>query len=194
MTYYIHPTATVDKGAFIGDGTKIWHYCHVYGHVIIGKNCVLGQNVMVQDDVAIGNNVKIQNNVSVYTGVRLYDDVFVGPSVVFTNVKNPRSIKVNHNFLRTLVMQGASIGANATIVCGVSLGTFCFVGAGSVVTKAVPAYGIVYGNPARLHGYMCECGEKLVFVDAFGPKVATCPKCYAAFKLNGDIVTKVKDD
>ena len=174
----IHPTAIVDEGAQVGEGTRIWHWVHVAPKSTIGKGCSLGQNVYVGNDVAIGNNVKIQNNVSVYDAVTLEDDVFCGPSMVFTNVINPRShVTRKHEYKRTLVRKGASIGANATIVCGTEIGTFAFVAAGAVVTKDVPAYALVGGVPARRMGWMCQCGERLHF-EADAAKCGACGSGY----------------
>lgn len=162
MDYFVHESSYVDDGAVIGEGTKVWHFTHVMPGARIGKKCVLGQNVNVGSKAVLGDRVKVQNNVSIYDDVVLEDDVFCGPSCVFTNVINPRSfVERKHEYLRTHVRRGASIGANATIVCGVTLGEYCFVGAGSVVTKDVPAYALVHGNPARVRGWMCECGVKL---------------------------------
>ncbi len=188
--YFVHPTAVVDKGAKIGEGTKIWHFSHVMGKAEIGKNCVLGQNTFIADNVKIGNNVKIQNNVSVYTGVIIEDDVFLGPSMVFTNVTNPRSIINRHDkYETTLVKRGATIGANATIVCGITLGEFCFVGAGAVVTKDVPAYALVVGVPAKQVGWMSEYGHRLEF-DKDG--IAVCPESGVKYKLESGRVFKLK--
>ena len=157
-----HPTAIIDPGAQIGDGTRIWHWVHICSGAKIGANCSLGQNVYVGNKVVIGNNVKIQNNVSVYDDVTLEDDVFCGPSMVFTNVINPRShIPRKHDYRQTLVRRGATIGANATIVCGRVIGEYAFIGAGAVITKDVPAYALMLGNPARQAGWMCQCGERL---------------------------------
>ena len=162
MEYFVHPTSLVDEGAEIGNGTKIWHFCHIMPRARIGRNCSLGQNVFVAAEVTIGTNVKIQNNVSLYTGVVIEDDAFLGPSMVFTNVINPRShVSRREEYQATLVKRGASIGANATILCGVTLGQYCFVGAGAVVSKDIPDYALVYGNPARIRGWMCQCGIKL---------------------------------
>lgn len=162
--YFSHPTAVIDQGAQIGKGTKIWHFCHVSSRSVLGENCVLGQNVYVADDVVLGNNVKVQNNVSIYTGVTCEDDVFLGPSMVFTNVINPRSsVNRKSEYMPTLVKKGATIGANSTIVCGVTLGKHCFIGAGAVVTRNVPDYALVVGNPARQTGWMSGTGEKLHF-------------------------------
>lgn len=160
--YFSHESSYIDEGAEIGEGTNIWHFSHVMPGARIGDHCNIGQNVLVSPDVVIGNNVKIQNNVSLYTGVILEDNVFLGPSMVFTNVINPRShVNRKNEYKTTLVKEGASIGANATIVCGVTLGKFSFVGAGSVVTKDVPDFALIYGNPATFRGWICECGIRL---------------------------------
>ena len=162
--YFVHESSYVDDGARIGKGTKIWHFCHVMPGAVIGERCSLGQNVVVMPGTRIGTNVKIQNNVSIYEGVELDDDVFCGPSCVFTNVPNPRAMYPRGGeYVPTLVREGASIGANATIVCGVTIGRHAFVGAGSVVTTDVPDYALVYGVPAKHRGWMCECGTALVF-------------------------------
>jgi UDP-2-acetamido-3-amino-2,3-dideoxy-glucuronate N-acetyltransferase len=179
LDYFVHESSYVDQPCHIGKETKIWHFCHIMADCVIGERCSLGQNVVVSPGCVLGNNVKIQNNVSIYTGVILEDDVFCGPSCVFTNVVNPRSHVIRrHEYQRTLVRQGASIGANATVVCGVTLGRFCFIGAGSVVTRDVPDYAMVYGNPARLRGWICSCGVKL---DLGGQieevSVAQCQAC-----------------
>jgi UDP-2-acetamido-3-amino-2,3-dideoxy-glucuronate N-acetyltransferase len=159
---FVHESAYVDDGATIGAGTKVWHFCHVIGGAVIGERCSLGQNVVVMGGTRIGRNVKIQNNVSIYEGVELEDDVFCGPSMVFTNVMNPRShVSRKNEYRRTLVRRGASIGANATIVCGTTLGEYAFIGAGSVVAKDVPAHALMVGVPARRIGWMCQCGERL---------------------------------
>ncbi len=164
---FAHPTAVIDQGCKIGAGTKIWHFCHLMTGCEVGENCILGQNVMIGSKVVIGNGVKIQNNVSVYEGVVLEDEVFVGPSAVFTNVINPRrAIERKHEFKKTIVKKGATIGANATIVCGVIIGAYAFIGAGAVVTKNVPDYALVTGSPARQTGWMSEYGQKLVFNDS----------------------------
>lgn len=180
---FIHPSAVVDDGAKLGDGTKIWHFCHIFKGATIGQDCKIGQNVVVHGSVVVGNNVKIQNNVSIYDGVMLEDDVFCGPSCVFTNIFNPRSA-VNRNdpkFYRpTLVKKGATIGANATIVCGVTIGRFAFIGAGAVVTRDVDDYALVFGSPAKAHGWMCECGEKISSVRG----KLCCPVCGAKYKKN----------
>lgn len=177
----IHESAYVDDGAVIGAGTRIWHFAHVNAGAVIGERCSLGQNVVVMPGVRIGNNVRIQNNVSVYEGVELEDDVFCGPSMVFTNVVNPRAhVSRKHEYQRTLVRRGASIGANATILCGVTLGAYSFVGAGAVVTKDVPAYALVTGVPARRTGWICSCGEKL----PAGQGTLTCRACGSSYVLD----------
>lgn len=176
--YYVHPTTWIDEPCEIGEGTKIWHFCHVMAQARIGKGCNIGQNVFIGPDVIIGNNVKIQNNVSIYTGVIIEDDVFLGPSMVFTNVINPRShIQRQSEYMNTLVKKGASIGANATIVCGITLGHYAFVGAGSVVTHDVPDFALLYGNPAHHRGWMCKCGLRLSFSYAFESEVSKCINC-----------------
>lgn len=186
MVFFIHPTAVVDDGATIGSGTKVWHFCHVMSGAIIGNDCILGQNVYVDKGTNIGNRVKIQNNVSVYTGVHLEDDVFIGPSVVFTNVLNPRSfIERKHEFKETIVRAGASIGANATILCGVEIGAYALVGAGSVVIDSVAPYEMVVGTPARLIGWVSRNGHRLQF-DNEG--IATCPATGEKYKLLGNNV------
>lgn len=181
--YFVHETSIVDDGAQIGKGTKIWHFSHICSGAKIGKDCRIGQNVYIGPNVLIGNNVKIQNNVSVYEGVVLGDDVFCGPSMVFTNVLNPRSaIPRKDEFKRTLVKKGATIGANATIVCGHTIGEYAFLGAGTVVTKDVPDYGLIIGVPGKLVGYMCECGVRLKFKGS----LAICEACGKKyFKKNG---------
>lgn len=162
--FFVHESSYVDEGAKIGKGTKIWHFCHVMGNTEIGENCSLGQNVFVATNVKLGNNVKIQNNVSLYTGVICEDDVFLGPSMVFTNVINPRSAVARKNeYKETIIKKGVSVGANATIVCGHTVGEYAFIGAGSVVTKDVPAYALMVGNPARQSGWMSQYGNKLLF-------------------------------
>lgn len=177
--YFVHETAIVDEPCTIGRNTRIWHFCHVMAGAVIGENCSLGQNVFVAAGCVIGNNVKIQNNVSLYSGVTLEDDVFCGPSAVFTNVTNPRShVPRKHEYQATLVRRGASIGANATVVCGITLGRYAFVGAGAVVTRDVPDFGLVYGNPARLRGWMCRCGVRLPLAPyGDGVVVAACEAC-----------------
>ena len=186
MPTSVHPTAVVDEGARLGEGTRVWHFVHVCAGASIGENCSLGQGVFVSNDVHIGCNVKIQNHVSIYDGVTLEDDVFCGPSMVFTNVINPRSAVARRDqYLRTLVKKGASVGANATIVCGHDIGRYAFIGAGAVVTKEVPEYALVVGNPARQTGWMSEFGHKLKF-DADGQ--ATCPESGQGYVLlNGKV-------
>jgi UDP-2-acetamido-3-amino-2,3-dideoxy-glucuronate N-acetyltransferase len=181
--YYLHESSYVDAGASIGAGTKIWHFCHVMAGSQIGRDCNLGQNVFIASGVEIGNRVKIQNNVSVYTGVTLEDDVFLGPAMVFTNVINPRShVPRKDEYQSTLVRRGATIGANATILCGVTLGEYAFVGAGSVVTHDVPAYALAYGTPAQLQGWMCRCGERLPLSIQAEAETATCPRCNTRYE------------
>jgi len=173
--YFVHPTAVIDEPCSIGEGTKIWHFCHIMKGARIGERCILGQNVFIGSDVVIGNNVKIQNNVSIYTGVELEDDVFCGPSCVFTNVSNPRSEIVRHHlYERTLVRRGATIGANATIVCGVTIGRYAFIGAGTVVVNDVPDYALMLGVPARQKGWMSRHGHRLQNPGEDG--VMVCPE------------------
>ena len=187
-SYYAHPSAIVDEPAHIGEDTKIWHFCHVMAHARIGKGCSLGQNVFVAARVEIGDNVKIQNNVSLYEGVVCEDDVFLGPSMVFTNVYNPRSwVNRKSEYRKTLVRHGASIGANATIVCGNTIGRFAFIGAGSVVLRDVPDYALVVGNPGRQIGWMSEFGERLYF-DETG--CAVCPGSGETYILEHGTVKK----
>ncbi|MBS1752235.1 MAG: N-acetyltransferase [Bacteroidetes bacterium] len=189
MAYFAHPTAVIDEGCIIGDGTKVWHFSHIMPNCTIGEHCNIGQNVVVSPQVVLGNNVKIQNNVSVYTGVICEDDVFLGPSMVFTNVFNPRSaVSRKEEYRKTIVRKGASIGANATIVCGYEIGEYAFIGAGAVVTKPVPAYAMVVGNPARQIGWMSKNGHKLHF-DAEG--IAFCPETKEKYVLKDKTVTIV---
>lgn len=181
MGYYSHETAIIDEDCIIGDGTKIWHFSHIMKKCVIGDNCNIGHNVVVSPEVVLGNNVKVQNNVSIYTGVTCQDDVFLGPSMVFTNVSNPRStINRRNQYIRTNVGKGASIGANATIVCGHDIGEYAFIGAGAVVTKWVPPFALVVGNPSRQIGWMSEYGHRLSF-NAEG--IATCPESGQAYVL-----------
>jgi UDP-2-acetamido-3-amino-2,3-dideoxy-glucuronate N-acetyltransferase len=188
--FFVHSSAFVDDGAHIGVGTKIWHFCHIFSGAKIGKDCKIGQNVVVHGSVVIGNNVKLQNNVSLYDGVYLEDDVFCGPSCVFTNIFNPRAA-VNRNdpkfYRKTVVRQGATIGANATIVCGVTIGRYAFIGAGAVVTKDVADYALVYGSPAKSHGWMCECGEKI----KLSRGKLGCPVCRATYKKSKTKLVRV---
>jgi UDP-2-acetamido-3-amino-2,3-dideoxy-glucuronate N-acetyltransferase len=187
--YTAHPTAVIDEGCEIGEGTKIWHFSHIMSNCKIGKNCNLGQNVVVSPEVVLGTNVKVQNNVSIYTGVTCEDDVFLGPSMVFTNVTNPRSaVNRRGQYAKTLVKKGASIGANATVVCGNDIGKYAFIGAGAVVTKNVPDYALVIGNPARQTGWMSEFGHKLKF-DSAG--IAVCEESKEKYKLEKGTVTKI---
>lgn len=188
-TYFAHPSAYVDEGCEIGEGTKIWHFTHIMSNCKLGKNCNIGQNVVISPEVILGNNVKVQNNISIYTGVICDDDVFLGPSMVFTNVINPRSAIVRkHEYAKTHVGKGASIGANATIVCGHDIGKFAFIGAGTVVTKNVPDYALVVGNPARQIGWMSEYGHRLEF-DKDG--LATCKESGQKYKLENNKVTRI---
>ncbi len=187
--YFAHETAVIDDGCEIGKGTKIWHFSHVMTGCIVGKNCNVGQNVVISPDVVLGDNVKVQNNVSIYTGVICEDDVFLGPSMVFTNVVNPRSlINRKSEYRRTLVKKGASIGANATIVCGYDIGEYAFIGAGAVVTKEVSAYSLVVGNPARHIGWMSEYGHRLEFDDN---GIAICPEGGDRYELKGDKIYRL---
>jgi len=175
--YFVHQSSYVDEGAEIGPGTKVWHFSHVMSGSRIGRSCNIGQNVVISPGVTIGDNVKIQNNVSVYTGVVLEDDVFCGPSMVFTNVINPRShVSRKHEYQQTLVGRGASLGANSTIVCGHTIGQYAFVGAGAVVTRDVPDYALIVGNPGRITGWMCQCGRKLAS-GSTPPPHSTCADC-----------------
>ncbi len=189
MDYFAHDTAVIDAGCSIGIGTKIWHFSHIMSDCTIGKKCNIGQNVVVSPEVVLGNNVKVQNNVSIYSGVVCEDDVFLGPSMVFTNVLNPRSaVNRRGSYSQTLVKKGASIGANATIVCGHDIGQFAFIGAGAVVTKTVPSYALFVGNPARQIGWMSEYGHRLEF-NSDG--IAICPESNEKYKLLNQTVQKI---
>ena len=186
LPYFAHPTAVIDEGCTIGKGTKIWHFSHVMPNCQIGERCNLGQNVVVSPDVSLGTNVKVQNNVSIYTGVVCEDDVFLGPSMVFTNIINPRSAIIRKDqYAQTLVKKGASIGANATVICGNTIGRYALIGAGAVVTKSVPDYALVVGNPSKQMGWVSEYGHRLEF-DNEG--VATCKESGEKYRLhNGDV-------
>ncbi|HEY3405585.1 MAG TPA: acyltransferase [Ohtaekwangia sp.] len=187
--FFAHPTAVIDEGCTIGQGTRIWHFSHIMPNCIIGENCNIGQNVVISPEVILGKNVKVQNNVSIYTGVQCEDDVFLGPSMVFTNVTNPRSaVNRKNQYAKTMVRRGATIGANATIVCGHDIGYFAFIGAGAVVTRNVPDYALVMGNPARQTGWMSEFGHKLHF-DKNG--LAICPESADRYKLENGRVSKI---
>ena len=189
MSYKAHSTAVIDEGCTIGDGTTIWHFCHIMENCIIGKKCNLGQNVFVASEVILGNNVKVQNNVSIYTGVVCEDDVFLGPSMVFTNVINPRSTVVRKDqYKKTHVGQGATIGANATIICGNSIGKYAFIGAGTVITKDVPDYALVIGNPGRQTGWMSQHGHRLYFDNQ---KIAICEESKEKYILENNQVRKL---
>lgn len=187
--YFAHESAYIDEGCLIGEGTKIWHFSHIMANCQLGRDCNIGQNVVVSPYVILGNNVKVQNNVSIYTGVRCDDDVFLGPSMVFTNVINPRSaINRKSEYLKTYVGKGASIGANATIVCGHNIGAHAFIGAGAVVTKEVPSYALVVGNPSRQIGWISEYGHRLVF-NTEG--IAVCPESQEKYRLSNNFVSKI---
>jgi UDP-2-acetamido-3-amino-2,3-dideoxy-glucuronate N-acetyltransferase len=189
-TNNVHSTAVVDEGCEIGSGTKIWHFSHIMSGCKLGENCNIGQNVVISSEVVLGKNVKVQNNVSLYTGVTCDDDVFLGPSCVFTNVTNPRSsVNRRGQYAKTHVGKGASIGANATIVCGHNIGSFAFIGAGAVVTKDVPSYALFVGNPARQIGWMSEYGHRLEFNTE---NIAICPESGEIYKLKNNLVSKVE--
>ena len=189
MNYFAHETAVVDEGCVIGEGSRIWHFSHIMPNCELGEKCNIGQNVVVSPDVKLGKNVKVQNNVSIYTGVTCEDDVFLGPSMVFTNVINPRSaVNRKKEYAKTTVKRGASIGANATIVCGHDIGAFAFIGAGAVVTKTVPNYALVVGNPARQIGWMSEYGHRLEFNER---GTAICPESQDQYKLENNQVVKL---
>ncbi|MEP7254562.1 MAG: acyltransferase [Ferruginibacter sp.] len=190
MNYYVHPSSVIDEGCQIGEGTKIWHFCHVMSGAVIGNNCSFGQNVMVASNVILGNNVKVQNNVSIYEGVICEDDVFLGPGVVLTNVVNPRSaVSRKKEYQTTPIKRGATIGANATIICGNTINEFAFIGAGAVVTKDVPAYALIMGNPGRQTGWMSEYGHKLKF-DTNGK--ASCDESGQEYVLENNVVRRIK--
>lgn len=189
MSYFAHQSAVIDEGCQIGDGTKIWHFTHIMSNSTIGENCNIGQNCVISPDVVLGNNVKVQNNVSIYTGVICEDDVFLGPSMVFTNVLNPRSaINRKSEYQKTIVKKGVSIGANATIVCGVELGNYSFIGAGAVITKSVKPFALVIGNPARHVGWMSEFGHQLYFDSS---NIAVCPESNEKYKIENNNVNKI---
>ena len=188
--YKAHETAVIDNGCTIGEGTNIWHFSHIMGGSVIGQNCNIGQNVVVSPDVTLGNNVKVQNNVSIYTGVRCEDDVFLGPSCVFTNVINPRSaISRKNQYTETIIKKGASVGANATILCGNTIGEYAMIGAGAVVTKDVPPYALVVGNPSRQDGWVSEYGHRLTFN---ADSIAVCSESGQTYSLQDGQVKRIK--
>ncbi len=188
--YFVHPSSVVDDGVEVGRGTRIWFFCHVQSGSSIGERCIFGQNVNVDRDVRIGDGVKVQNNVSIYKGVTVEDDVFLGPSCVFTNVLNPRAhVERKAEFRPTRVGRGATVGANATVVCGHDLGEYCMVGAGAVVTRDVPAFALVVGVPAARRGWVCRCGEQIAFENG----AATCSACGDAYRLSGDRVSLAQE-
>lgn len=190
MIYFAHPTAIVDDNCSIGEGTKIWHFSHIMAGAVIGKNCNLGQNVVVAPKVILGNNVRVQNNVSIYEGVICEDDVFLGPSMVLTNVINPRSaVSRKNEYKTTLIQKGATIGANATIICGNTIGSYAFIGAGTVVTKNVPAYALIVGNPGKQTGWMSEYGHKLKFTEK---NIAICEESKQEYILESNSVRRLK--
>jgi len=185
--YYVHESSVVDEPCQIGENTRIWHYCHIMNDCVIGRNCNIGQNAFIASGVLLGDNVKVQNNVSIYSGVICEDDVFLGPSMVFTNVLNPRAfIERKDEFRTTLIKKGASIGANATIICGVTIGKYALVGAGSVVTSDVPDFALVYGSPARVKGWVCQCGVTLDFAEG----KAECHTCHSRYIILNDQIKK----
>lgn len=189
MSYFAHETAIIDEGCKIGEGTKIWHFSHIMPNCVLGENCNVGQNCVISPEVRLGNNVKVQNNVSVYTGVICEDDVFLGPSMVFTNITNPRSaVNRREKYQKTTVKKGATIGANATIICGNDLGKFCFIGAGAVVTQSVKDYALIVGNPGKQIGWMSEFGHRLNF-DSSG--LAICPESKEQYKLENNEVNRI---
>ena len=188
MNYFAHNTAVVDEGCQIGSGSKIWHFSHIMQNAVLGDNCNIGQNVVISPDVVLGKNVKVQNNVSIYTGVVCDDDVFLGPSMVFTNITNPRSAVIRRDaYEKTHVGKGASIGANATIVCGNDIGSYALIGAGAVVTKSVKPYALLVGNPAKQLGWVSEFGHRLDFENG----IAVCPESKQQYKLENDQVTRI---
>jgi UDP-2-acetamido-3-amino-2,3-dideoxy-glucuronate N-acetyltransferase len=188
INYYVHPTSIVGENCTIGEGTKIWQFCHIMSNSTLGKSCNIGQNVVVSPGVILGDNVKVQNNVSIYTGVECEDNVFLGPSCVFTNILNPRSAIVRKDsYVKTKVKHDASIGANATIVCGIEIGEYALIGAGAVVTKNVKPYALVIGNPARRTGWVSAYGHKLVFQN----DIAVCPESSEKYQLKNDVVNKI---
>jgi len=189
-TYFAHETAVIDDGCIIGAGTKIWHFCHIMAGCEIGEECNIGQNVFISSGVKLGRNVKVQNNVSIYRGVICEDDVFLGPSMVFTNIVNPRSAVIRKDrYVSTLVKRGTSIGANATIVCGITIGEYAFIGAGAVVTRGISPFSLVVGNPARPIGWMSEFGHRLRFDDK---GAAICPESRQEYRLENDLVTRTR--
>jgi UDP-2-acetamido-3-amino-2,3-dideoxy-glucuronate N-acetyltransferase len=188
--YYSHETAIIDSGALIGEGTKIWHFSHIMENCTIGKSCNLGQNVVISPKVVLGNNVKVQNNVSIYSGVICEDDVFLGPSMVFTNIINPRSAVVRRDqYIKTLVKKGASVGANATIICGNTIGSYSLIGAGSVITKDIPDYALIIGNPGKQIGWVSQYGHRLKFNEDFK---ASCRESGELYELKNDKVKRIK--
>ena len=186
--YFVHPSSFVDEGAQVGNGTRIWHFCHLMSGAVVGENCNIGQNVFIGSEAVLGNGVKVQNNVSIYSTVICEDNVFLGPSMAFTNVINPRAfIERKDEFRPTLIKQGATIGANATIICGITIGKYAMIGAGSLVSKNVPDYALVYGNPGKIQGWVCKCGEKLKFLD----KNAQCQACSLKYKTTEASIVEI---